>query len=233
MQNAKEVLREIIDEYGIEIIQNKLRLNAMISDLLHSNTCMKNILELSIKADIPKKMKEILDTEYIRKFDCETDYDLDTDYYFYQVNIENLNTRLTALKLNFKEDYFLEQQAVESVFKCWEDAIEPYPEVVSINDYPSMYKYKDCRNNFISENIYDKAYSFCEGLAAVGRIKEQENEYFYSPIFKYGFINRKGIEVIPLIYENVESFSGGFVLVVLNGKRGYIDRDGKWVKDEK
>lgn len=57
--------------------------------------------------------------------------------------------------------------------------------------------------------------------------------YFYSGRAKVcadkcGFIDKRGKEVIPLRYDEASSFSEdeGIALVELNGKEGYIDKNG-------
>jgi len=62
--------------------------------------------------------------------------------------------------------------------------------------------------------VYDGAFSFSEGLAAV-----ELNG-------KYGFIDKKGNLVIQPVYDNAYLFPEGLALVFLNGKRGYIDTKG-------
>ena len=64
---------------------------------------------------------------------------------------------------------------------------------------------------------YDEAYSFRDGLAPV-----KLNG-------KYGFIDKTGSEVIPLIYEGASTFSEGLAVVKTNGKYGFIDKKGKLV----
>ncbi|MBO6879430.1 WG repeat-containing protein, partial [Winogradskyella sp.] len=46
---------------------------------------------------------------------------------------------------------------------------------------------------------------------------------------KYGFINIKGKEVIPTIYDDAGFFSEGLVSVVLNGKCGYVNQEGTFI----
>lgn len=43
---------------------------------------------------------------------------------------------------------------------------------------------------------------------------------------KYGFIDNSGSMVIEPKYDYVESFNGGFALVKLHNKYGYITKDG-------
>lgn len=46
---------------------------------------------------------------------------------------------------------------------------------------------------------------------------------------KYGFINIKGEEVIPTIYDNAGFFSEGLASVILNGKCGYVNQEGTFI----
>lgn len=62
---------------------------------------------------------------------------------------------------------------------------------------------------------YNEVHNFSEGFAKV-----ELNG-------KWGFINQKGEEIIPLKYDNVEHFSEGFAIVKLNGKYGFINKEGK------
>ncbi len=62
--------------------------------------------------------------------------------------------------------------------------------------------------------IYDVAFHFKEGLAAV------------STAGKWGFIDKKNNFVIPTIYEEAYDFNNGNARVRKNGKWGYISKDG-------
>ena len=46
---------------------------------------------------------------------------------------------------------------------------------------------------------------------------------------KWGFIDESGKEVVPLIYDYIESFENGFAEVMINDKWGFIDESGKEV----
>jgi len=64
---------------------------------------------------------------------------------------------------------------------------------------------------------YDFVNNFSEGLA---KVRKGE---------KYGYIDKTGKEIIPLIYDDAGDFSEGMARVELNGKYGYIDKLGKEV----
>ena len=73
---------------------------------------------------------------------------------------------------------------------------------------------------------YDRVLSFHEGLACVVRDSMQ------------GYINKKGEEVIPLVFdryvrfnEGPHGFSCGRAVVKKNGKYGYVDREGHRITD--
>ncbi|MEI9478590.1 MAG: WG repeat-containing protein [Deltaproteobacteria bacterium] len=46
---------------------------------------------------------------------------------------------------------------------------------------------------------------------------------------KTGFIDKSGKMVIPLMYDDVDSFSGGIAKVTINEKKGYIDKKGAYI----
>ena len=46
---------------------------------------------------------------------------------------------------------------------------------------------------------------------------------------KYGFIDKTGKEVIPIKYDDANSFSEGLAMVRLDKKYGFIDKTGKEV----
>ncbi|MCO5232758.1 MAG: WG repeat-containing protein [Chitinophagales bacterium] len=71
----------------------------------------------------------------------------------------------------------------------------------------------------ISALRYDEARSFTEGLAAV-RI-----------IYQWGYINRSGEVVIPMMFHLAEPFIDGKAKVKLNDKYFYINKDRECVKD--
>lgn len=78
---------------------------------------------------------------------------------------------------------------------------------------------------------YDIARPFKEGLAAVGKVKatDTSSEVMDIPGAKYGFIDKKGNEIVPFKYNEVYDFNEGLAAVELNGKWGFIDKTGKEV----
>jgi len=46
---------------------------------------------------------------------------------------------------------------------------------------------------------------------------------------KWGYINEKGENIIPCIYDDIGSFYDGLCAVEINGKIGYVDKSGRMV----
>ena len=87
--------------------------------------------------------------------------------------------------------------------------------------------YKNLKDEWIVKPIYDYAEPFSEGMACVARRDE-------FGVIKYGFIDKTGKEVIPLIYSvKPEDFHGGLARVTPKNnsefKQAYIDKKGNIV----
>lgn len=65
---------------------------------------------------------------------------------------------------------------------------------------------------------YKDADDFKEGL---GRVKTSDK--------KWGYVNKSGTIVIKPVFESADPFVDGLALVEFDGKKGYIDRSGKFV----
>ena len=65
---------------------------------------------------------------------------------------------------------------------------------------------------------YDMIYDFSEGMAGVA-----------NKAYKWGYLDKKGNLIIPLIYEAANPFSESLAVVAQDGKYGYIDKTGKIV----
>jgi hypothetical protein len=74
---------------------------------------------------------------------------------------------------------------------------------------------------------YDVTYSFSEGLIAVN-IGGKFNEYYRIEGGKWGFADKQGKLVAPVIYDSVESFNReGKAKVKLNGEEFFINKLGE------
>ncbi|KAF0128467.1 MAG: KWG Leptospira repeat protein [Bacteroidetes bacterium] len=215
MKAITETLKKLIAEHGIDIIHQNQRLKAILADLLPEEKKIRFLIELSLKAEITKKLINIQNSPVVE-----------------------YNAHIINLKQYFQSEFSIDSVATEKLFDLWLkiiprkvtstlDFIESKFEsddtykIVSIGEvyHPSdwvagRYGYRNSSGQMITLYKYNNAKSFSEGLACV----YMDN--------KYGFINRRGEEVIPLMYDNAESFQNGLALVRLNRKYGFINRNG-------
>jgi len=116
------------------------------------------------------------------------------------------------------------------------DFREGYAKVLS-GDCNSSGEYKkwgyiDTTGKEVIPCNYDDVNDFSEGMASVvlkeiNSYRYKETDYFVrEPSRRYGFINKNGEEVIPLIYEDAESFINGLARVKLYDIWRYIDKNG-------
>ena len=77
------------------------------------------------------------------------------------------------------------------------------------------YGYRDSLGKEVVTPVYDLAYAFAEGMAAV------------KTAGKYGFLNEKGEVTVKPGYDFAWRFIGGYAAVKKDGKVGFIDKSGK------
>ncbi len=90
----------------------------------------------------------------------------------------------------------------------------------------SKYGYLDATGNEVIITKFDQADYFQQnGLAKVGKSNADTK---YKTL--YGYINKKGEEVIPLIYETISAFENGLAYAKdpETNRYGYLDQSGKW-----
>ncbi len=128
------------------------------------------------------------------------------------------------------------------------DAVYRFSDGYTAVKIENMFGYMDSTGRFITDIKYDVSYGFADGLAIVARNLnvEKTNTFgikYFTVEMKYGFIDKKGREVIPLIYGDVYSFQpNGLALVGLGkyvknsegkdyfeGKWGYVNKKGEVV----
>ena len=96
MENITKTIKKIIKDNGIEIIFQEQRLKAMLADLHPKEKRFRYLLELSIKAGLPNKLIA-----------------------FQNESSSIGEAQISGMKHYFKEEYYLDEQAVNSVFDCW------------------------------------------------------------------------------------------------------------------
>lgn len=106
-----------------------------------------------------------------------------------------------------------------------------------LNDTEDKMGYADMNGKILVSPKYDAVTPFSEGMAAVANgtqkidISDGEGRF----VFKggsWGFIDKKGKEVIPLMYDSIASpcrFENGKIKVLKNGCWFYIDKNNKQI----
>ena len=87
--------------------------------------------------------------------------------------------------------------------------------------------YLDAKGNEVIITKYDQADDFkANGLARVGKSNAETKYKTF-----YGYINKKGDEIIPIIYETISAFENGLAYAKdpETNRYGYLDVAGKWV----
>jgi hypothetical protein len=106
---------------------------------------------------------------------------------------------------------------VEGEGGCGEAKLVPPGANEPASSTACKFTYVDKTGKIISEQRFDSALPFSEGLAPV-RIGKL-----------WGYINTAGIMVIPARFNKAQSFSEGLGLVSENGLFGYVDHQGHFV----
>lgn len=213
------ILRNMIEIYGLELLQQEQRLSALISDLFAQDIKIEKLLLISIKEQVPQRIAEWIESD-------------------------EREVKLKSLELQLHEDSFLHEDVSRQIVMFWRKAIEQEElddsfEIVGQRGYCG---FRNSKGKMITTFKYDKAGPFKEGLARVklnGKwgfidkkgqeiipIQYNDTEYFSEGLacveFKgnWGFIDKTGQEIIPFKYRSAHSFSEGLASV-----RSY---DGMW-----
>lgn len=91
--------------------------------------------------------------------------------------------------------------------------------VVNGKTYWTYYTYSGLK---MFECQFDAAFNFSSGLACVGNFTDEKRSRS-----KNGFINKKGIFLLPLVFDDACSFSEGLAYVMNDEFRGYINNKGQ------
>lgn len=125
------------------------------------------------------------------------------------------------------QDYIYRQFEAENTVKSYDSFIKKYPENPNVETawlnlyrlYTSTYT-KEAIEHFLEEypdfpfiNMVDA------DLAVVGK-----RLFPYKWKNKFGYMDEKGLPLLPASYENASVFANGLAAVYLDGKYGYIDK---------
>lgn len=97
---VSKLLIDLVTNHGEDILQQPQRLKAMLADLLPHDKQMRFLLELSLRAQIPQKL-------IAQQNETRVGWE----------------AQIKSMKHYFKDEYFLEDKAVQSVFDCWVEVL--------------------------------------------------------------------------------------------------------------
>jgi hypothetical protein len=111
------------------------------------------------------------------------------------------------------------------------ELIRPFEDIDIAYIQAGMFKYKennlygimDTKGKKITKAIYESVDYFADDRLAVSKDVDGKT--------KYGYINSKMEEVIPIVYKEAESFVKGYALVKLDSIWNLIDSNGKVIKE--
>lgn len=137
---------------------------------------------------------------------------------------------ITPVKEDDISNYLSTEELLNSdKYKFSNEGTSVHIDLIPFKDQFDKYGYKDNNTGeIIIAAKYDIALEFSNDLAKVA-IKEFRSDTIPLKITKYGFIDKAGKEVIPLIYDDVGSFSEDFAQVKLNNKWSFINKTGKQI----
>ena len=201
MQSTEVILQNMLQVYGIEILQDERRLKAIIADLFAHDRKTKKRLFTSINEQVPQKIASL---QSIEKSD--------------QI------IQIHAIQHRLMDDADLKEEVTEQIVDFWVfllDFIVEYPDnSYVIVEENGLYGFQDASGKMIIPPFnYSGVKNFQEGLALV-----QDCNYD-----TYGFIDKKGREIIPIRDDSANSFNDGLAMVGLYNKYGFIDKTGREV----
>lgn len=227
------ILRNMLQVYGMELLQQEQRLSAMITDLFAHDKRTKKMLLLSVKEKVPQQLLTLTDND-------------------------ERETRLNEILFNLKKEAFLNEETSNQIVSFWRflpKNWEVQGESFEIAWHRGYCGFRNSKGKMITSYYYDDAKMFQEGLAAVkkngkwGFIDMRGNEIItlkyrdvhsfseglagVQPDNYWGFINKLGETIIPHEYGDVKMFKEGLSAVrnYWDSKYGYIDHQGNIVID--
>jgi hypothetical protein len=154
--------------------------------------------------------------------------------YFYDINLNMLNKRgiidfpylwfnegLMPVKFNGAKYYSYVNEKFEEVLTGKFVAAYSFYDGQAVIYDGSTFCIINKNGEFIKELPYDQVLGYSEGLYLVGNIINSK--------LMCGYVDKNGVEVIPLKFNGASYFSEGLAWVFIDNKRGYIDTSGELV----
>lgn len=184
-------------------------------------------------------------SDFNGKILLEADYD----------NLCGFSENMAIIEKN-KKFGFINLETLDVIDPIYENALK-FSEGLASVKLRNSYGYIDKSNKMIIEPNFNFASSFKNGVASVlinnsnGLIDKEGNLLTKEPFFidndskfsngllpickkvedkfKYGYLNEKGKEVIPVIYDKADNFTNNYAIVEVNNKKGALDTTGQVV----
>jgi hypothetical protein len=145
------VLQNIILAHGVEILNNKKRLSAMIGDLFHNDKRVKRLLQMAIQHEIPAKLAGLYNSRPV-----------------------DLSMQRSAFRIQVQDNTDLKDDAINDMFQYWELALNP-PKLLSTKAEPKDgrwideygVKYSSNRRKLILRTISINSYSIFAGTEVI------------------------------------------------------------------
>ena len=136
---------------------------------------------------------------------------------------------LAAVELNGKYGFI--DKTGKVVIECKYDSVSSFHEGMARVEINGKYGFIDKTGKEMAIK-YDEVRDFHEGLAAVSVLASRNVNGIWVSFYKTGFIDKTGKEVIECKYEcYCPYFNSGLVQVELEGKKYYINHEGKIVPE--
>jgi len=119
---------------------------------------------------------------------------------------------------------FIDKFGKEIIPPIYDDVDYPSDGLIRVKTAGKILFIDESGNQIISPD-YGNTYLFNEGLAIVENISHPTPNFLIRE--RYGFIDKTGREIIPLIYDDVKIPIDGLIRVRLDKKEGLIDKTGK------
>lgn len=193
MKSLISFVYKTIQASNNSVYGNKQRIAAIVSDSI-TDIKIKKLLLISTREEIPKKLFTIFSN-----------------------GISSNSLEVSTLKTHFKDDTFLENEAVETIFDFWVRVIwwDDFYLLIPMRDESQKWGFCNESEDMVIPFQFDYAKPFSQGLSVI-LIND-----------KYGYINKKGEIVIPAVYNNADSFKDGIARVEIDRNIwAYIDLKG-------
>ena len=196
-------LKSLFDDYGLGLLQEKQRLNAMISDLFYYDYKLRKLLLLSVQEEIPQKIAILAN-------DKEQDF------------------KIKQIQNRWVEECSLQEIIATQMVEYWRKALEIQDpdETIMIVKEGEHYGYLSSKRGMITDFRYNLATNFINDFAVVMvgfSIREPGRYGDINKIERWGIIDKSGQEIIKLKYSKLKLLNGDIAIARFQRNWGVIN----------